>query len=260
MVALWSSFTWTGVLLAFLAGLAVCELNLFLTTAVLHRGMTHGAITYNKLFERLTVLWLWLTVCIPPLTWIAAHKHHHAHSDTEEDPHAPGEKGVWRVILLTWYYVPRWARRHWEYAETHYLRPFQDEKLYRFLDRPAVALTNFYLQIALSLLLGPIALAFWLGRIVPYMIGSGYVNAVGHTFGERPWPNLGTDASRLWHKLFGYLIGGEPLGHNFHHRHPRSPSFRPERFDPGLWFATRVLRGKPLEREFQPYPIAPTDE
>jgi hypothetical protein len=43
----------------------------------------------------------------------------------------------------------------------------------------------------------------------------------------------------------GYLTGGEPLGHNYHHRFPGSPVFRPHRFDPGYWFATAVLRGRP---------------
>jgi fatty-acid desaturase len=43
----------------------------------------------------------------------------------------------------------------------------------------------------------------------------------------------------------GYLVGGEPLGHNFHHRFPTSPTFRQTGFDPGLWFSMRILRGVP---------------
>jgi fatty-acid desaturase len=71
------------------------------------------------------------------------------------------------------------------------------------------------------------------------------VNAVGHTWGERPYGDSGTDSIGAWQKLAGYLTGGEPLGHNFHHRYPASPSFRPSSFDPGLWFAVRILRGVP---------------
>lgn len=244
----WTVFTWSQVGLALLVGLALCQLNLYLTSAVLHRGMTHRAIAYPRWLERVVAAWLWLTVCVPPLTWIAAHKHHHVHSDTDEDPHSPRRKGVWRVLLLTWYYVPVWARENWEYAEGRYLRSFRNERLLHFLDHPAVANTNFYGQVVLSLLLGPVAIAFWLSRLLPYMVMSGYVNSVGHTYGARQFDNLGTDADRPWQKLFGYINAGEPLGHNYHHRYPRSATFRPRRFDPGFWFATRILRGEPMRR------------
>jgi stearoyl-CoA desaturase (Delta-9 desaturase) len=244
----WTSFTWSQVGWAAFAGFAVCLLDNYLTSAVLHRGLTHGAIRYPAWLNRAVAVWLWLTVCVPPLSWIAAHRHHHAFSDTPEDPHAPGEKGVWRVLLLTWFYVTRWARSHRELAEERYLRSFRDERLLHFLDRKDVCYVNFYGQIALSLFFGPAGITFWVVRMVPYMVMNGYVNAIGHTFGERPFPNLGTDAAGLFLKGMGYLIGGEPLGHNYHHRYPTSARFRSQSFDPGYWFATAVLRGRPTPR------------
>lgn len=241
----WSSFTWQQVGLAALIGFILCELNQYLTTAVLHRGMTHSAIAYPRWLTRAVAAWLWITVCIPPLTWIAAHRHHHANSDTEEDPHAPSVKGFWHVLLLTWQDVPKWASTHRELAERLYLRPFREERLLHFLDSDRPRAANFYGQLILSVLLGPVAIAFWFGRLVPYMLLSGYVNAAGHTFGARPYSNLGTDADVPWQVLLGWFTGGEPLGHNFHHRHPMSATFRPQRFDPGYWFGTVLLRGKP---------------
>ena len=242
MVSIWS---WSALGWGLLAGLACCQLNLYLTSAVLHRGMTHEAIVYPRWLERWTAAWLWLTACTPPLTWIAAHKHHHVHSDTDGDPHSPLERGVWRVMLLTWYYVTRWSRANWTFAEERYLKRFRGERLLHFLDRRCVAYANFYGQIVLSVLAGPAGIACWLARIPLFMVLNGYVNAVGHAFGERPFPNLGTDAASWWQKALGYVIGGEPLGHNYHHRYPTSATFRPRRFDPGFWFATRILRGVP---------------
>jgi len=241
----WLDFQWQYVGIAALVGFAVCELNQYLTTAVLHRGLTHGALRFSPWLTRTVAAWLWLSVCIPPLTWIAAHRHHHANSDTEDDPHSPDVKGFWHVLLFTWQDVPRWARANRELSERLYLRPFRDERLLHFLDRDDVSTWNFYSQLILSLVLGPVAIAFWLGRLVPYMLLSGYVNAAGHTFGDRPYENRGTDAAGLVQTLLGWLSGGEPLGHNFHHRHPLSANFRPGRFDPGYWFATAVLRGQP---------------
>ena len=38
----------------------------------------------------------------PVLTWASTHRMHHAHSDTEQDPHSPKYKGFWRVYMNTW--------------------------------------------------------------------------------------------------------------------------------------------------------------
>ncbi len=245
----WTAFTWSELGWAMLAGFLLCELNNYLTSAVLHRGLCHGAIRYPAWLGRSVAAWLWATACVPPLSWIAAHRHHHANSDTDEDPHAPSRQGFWAVLLLTWYYVTRWSRRNPELARRKYLGSFAGERLLRLLDDKWVCYVNFYGQIAASVLLGPAAFVVWLWRVPIYMVLSGYVNAVGHTHGERPYPNLGTDAAGPVLEFFGYLIGGEPLGHNYHHRFPTAASFRPGRFDPGYWFATRVLRGVPRRAE-----------
>ena len=242
---IWTSFTWLQVGLALLVGLILCHVNLYLTSSVLHRGLCHGAIIYPGWLKRTVAAWLWLTACVPPLTWIASHLHHHAHSDTEKDPHAPSIKGFWKVLLLTWYYVPAWSRSNWEYAQRRYLNTYRNDRLLHFLDASNVANTNFYLQVFISIALGPVFIMFWLARIVPYMLLSGYVNASGHTHGNRPHDNLGTDAKGILQKCLGYLVGGETLGHNYHHRYSSSATFRPSKFDPGLWFATKMLRGAP---------------
>lgn len=237
-------FSWTAVAAAGAGGLLLTVFNLYLTSAVLHRGICHKAIVYPPWIRRVVAVWLWVTACVPPLAWVAAHLHHHANSDTEEDPHAPIFKGFWHVFLFTWYYVPVWAREHRGVAEQRYLGRFRNERLLHALDHPAMSLSNFYVQLGVSVLLGPVLLVFWLTRIVPYMLASGYVNAVAHTYGHREHENLGTDARGWWQRLFGWIVGGESLGHNYHHYRPGSATFTPERFDPGYWFATTVLRGK----------------
>jgi fatty-acid desaturase len=248
IVALWTSFAWSSVVAALIAGFAIGQLNVFLVSAVLHRGMCHKAIAYPNWVKRTIAVWLWVTVCTSPLEWIAAHLHHHANADTEDDPHAPAQKGFWQVLLLTWYYVPRWARANRDFARQRYLGSFKEERLLQYLDRPAVNSTNFHFQLIASVLLGPVTIAFWIARFVPYLLASGYVNSVAHTKGSRPYGDSGTDAVGLLQNIAGFLVGGEPLGHNFHHRYPGSPTFRRERFDPGFWFAVRILRGDPLAR------------
>jgi len=243
--ALWWDFSWTAVFVSVLAGGITCLPNLYLTSVVLHRGLCHRAIIYPRWLQLGVICWLWLTVCVTPLTWVAAHLHHHSKSDTAEDPHAPNVKGFWHVTLLTWYYVPLWMSSNLSLANKLYLKHLRHEKLLHILNHPRVAGANFYGQMILSLLLGPLAIAFWCSRIVPYMVFSGYFNAASHSVGARIYDNLGTDARGFRQTLIGYILGGESLGHNYHHAHPGSAAVRPSGFDPGFWFATRVLRGRP---------------
>ena len=238
----WSGFSWLHVGAAVAAGLALCQLDLLLTSAVVHRGMAHRAIAYPRWLERAVCVWAWLTEFARPLSWIAAHRHHHAHADTTEDPHAPGIRGAWKVTLLTWYYATAWTDANRALAAERYLGELRDERLLAFLDRRVVTSVNFYGQLVLGVL-HPVALGFLAGRLVPYMFSIGYMNAAGHLLGSRPYDNLGTDARGFWQTLAAFWLAGEPLGHNYHHRFPRSASFRPGRIEPGHWFATRILRG-----------------
>lgn len=40
----------------------------------------------------------------PVLTWVGVHRMHHAHTDTEHDPHSYRYKGFWTIYLNTWGY------------------------------------------------------------------------------------------------------------------------------------------------------------
>ena len=242
----WAAISWPDVALAAGAGLLLCELDLLLTSAVLHRGLAHRALAFPRAVERAVCVWAWLSEFARPLSWIASHRHHHAHADTADDPHSPWRKGPSRVVLLSWYYVTAWTDAHRDLARARYLGEFRDDRVLQLLDRPAVAALNFYGQLALSLL-HPVALALLAGRLLPYMLAIGYMNAAGHMVGSRRHDNLGTDARGFWPTLAAWLLAGEPLGHNLHHRFPRGASFRPAGIDPGHWFATRILRGEPAE-------------
>jgi stearoyl-CoA desaturase (delta-9 desaturase) len=244
-------FSWPEVGAAVGAGLLVCELDLLLTSAVLHRGLAHRAIAFPRWLTRAVCVWAWLTEFARPLTWIAAHRHHHRHADTEDDPHPPGLRGGWKVTLLSWYYLTAWMEANRAFAVRRYLGDFREERLLQWLDRRVVTAVNFYGQLGVSLL-HPVTLGFLAGRLLPYMLAIGYLNAVGHTRGARRFDNLGTDAVGFGQTLVALLLAGEPLGHNYHHRFPGSATFRPGRFDPGHWFATRILRGVPVRPPMAP--------
>ena len=48
----------------------------------------------------------------PAMTWAATHRQHHAHTDTELDPHSHSVKGMWAVYVNTWGYGFKIKRKY----------------------------------------------------------------------------------------------------------------------------------------------------
>ena len=69
-----------------------------------------------------------------------------------------------------------------------------------------------------------------------YLLGGGAINAIGHTWGKRPYPNRATNNQWL-----AWIVVGEGL-HNNHHTASTSPrlSLTSGDVDPG-WWAVRLL-------------------
>jgi len=71
-------------------------------SAGLHRYWAHKAFKANALYEIFTLYLSVLAGSRSPIGWIAAHRMHHHHSDTELDPHSPNTKGFWTVFFSLW--------------------------------------------------------------------------------------------------------------------------------------------------------------
>jgi stearoyl-CoA desaturase (delta-9 desaturase) len=92
--------------------------------------------------------------------------------------------------------------------------------------------------------LGPLAGLLAAGiHTVAYLGISAAVNAVGHTFGTRPYQNLATNNQWL-----AWISAGEGL-HNNHHAAPTSARFALARgqVDPGWWLVRLLLKTNQAE-------------
>jgi stearoyl-CoA desaturase (delta-9 desaturase) len=92
--------------------------------------------------------------------------------------------------------------------------------------------------------LGPLAGLLAAGiHTVAYLAISAAVNAVGHTYGKRPYDNLATNNQWL-----AWVSGGEGL-HNNHHAAPTSARFALAggQIDPGWWLIRLLLRTNQAE-------------
>jgi stearoyl-CoA desaturase (Delta-9 desaturase) len=238
--------SWTDWVAAFVAAFIVTQITIVLTTVYLHRALSHRALTIHPAVALPCRGVIWITTGMRPREWVAVHRKHHAATDTPEDPHSPAVVGFWRVQLGN---VGLYKKVAADQLNTRkYARDIPPDNLDRlFFDR---ALLGLGVGIAI-LVVGLWALGFplWVGFLaagvhaVAYVMLSGAINAVGHTYGKRPYDNSATNF-----QLLALVTAGEGL-HNNHHAAPTSARFALHRgeVDPGSWLV-RVLTACRLAR------------
>jgi stearoyl-CoA desaturase (delta-9 desaturase) len=94
------AFVWWGVPLVLLGNFVFGSLGINLG---FHRMLTHKAVAFPRMLER---LWVLCGVCClegSPLWWACVHRIHHQHSDAHADPHSPKESFFWGH--MQWIYI-----------------------------------------------------------------------------------------------------------------------------------------------------------
>ncbi|MDQ1521171.1 MAG: hypothetical protein QOI55_2244 [Actinomycetota bacterium] len=231
--------TWSHLLAAIVAAFIVTQLATAITTVYLHRALSHRALTVNPAVALPCRAFIWIATGMRPREWVAVHRKHHAATDTVEDPHSPAVVGFWRVQLGN---VGLYRKVAADQANTRkYARDIPADQLDRwFFDRAFVGLAvGITIIVALmwglgfGLVTGFVAAGL---HAVMYVMLSGSINAVTHTFGKRPHNNSATNL-----QLLALFTSGEAL-HNNHHAAPTSARFALQRgeVDPG-WWVVRAL-------------------
>ena len=219
----------------------VTQLSIFATTVYLHRVLAHRSLTVSPAVAMVFRVIIWIMTGITPRAWVAVHRRHHAFSDTPQDPHSPVVLGFWAVQLGNVKLYRDTIRDG--VTVTKYSKDLPPDRLDRALfDHSLLGLA---LGIAfLMWVLGPLAGLLAAGiHAVAYLTISAAVNAVGHTYGKRPYDNLATNNQWL-----AWISGGEGL-HNNHHAAPTSARFSLAggQVDPGWWLVRLLLRTNQAE-------------
>jgi len=196
--------------------------NVWVTSLVYHRHLTHRSVELNKWVARALTLYFQGMAFAPPLTWVASHTAHQAHTDSAADPYSPKVHGFWRVLALTPLLVTQWRVRGGPQVVVKYARRVPDRRFYELCDRTWWCLTMMTSFAAGSfLLLGWAGVLLYLLQSCGFYLVMGWFNAAGHTWGDRPYLNSGTNRQgALWH-VVNVCMAGELL-HNYHHHAPRS--------------------------------------
>ena len=243
-----ATFTWSG--------FVVAAVLLHLTGGVgvslgYHRIFTHQSLRVPRwLFRTIGVLGV-LAMEGGPITWVATHRRHHAHSDHLGDPHN-GRRGI-RWSQLEWLYRPNDARPTPD--EMQRLTPdLYGDPFYRFFAR-----SNLFWQIGLGLallLVGGWSWVIWgmFVRVVFTIHITGLVNSAAHNFGYQTYRTGDESRNNWWVALLTWGDGW----HNNHHAFPSSArhGLRWYELDP-TWLTICVLKLLGLARDVRiPTPAA----
>jgi stearoyl-CoA desaturase (delta-9 desaturase) len=235
--------SWSHLLAAVVAAFIVTQVTTAITTVYLHRALSHRALTVSPAVALPCRAMVWIATGMRPREWVAVHRKHHAATDTPEDPHSPAIVGFWRVQLGN---VGLYKKVAADQLNTRkYARDIPTDKLDRWLfDRAfvglAVGITVIVLimwALGFGLVTGFLAAGI---HAVMYVMLSGAINAVGHTFGTRPHDNSATNF-----QLLALITSGEGL-HNNHHAAPTSARFALQKgeVDPGWWIVRTLTAMK----------------
>jgi len=201
--AVWSGVTWQALGLC----LVLYWLRIFAIGAGYHRYFSHRAYATSRVFQFLLAFLAQSSAQKSVLWWAAKHRHHHLHSDTEEDVHSPRRHGFF-YSHVGWVF----ARRHdaTDLAKVADLAHYPELLwLHRWELTPAVVLAG------LCLLIGG-----WPGLIVGFLWSTVLVyhatfsiNSLAHVRGRQRYVT-GDDSRNNW--LLALVTMGEGW-HNNHH-------------------------------------------
>ncbi len=226
MILLWPiGFGWTtlGLLLGFYAftGLGI--------TVGYHRYFTHKSFDTSRFMKWVLGVAGSMATEGSILYWVATHRCHHQHSDSEHDPHSPHHHGdgMWAMIKGACH------------AHVGWMLPGERPDVPRYApdllkDRDIVLMSRLFplwvfLGLALPTVLGGVITLSWSGALLGFIWGglvrvllvhhiTWSINSVCHIWGSRPFNSHDHSRNNL---IFGILGFGEGW-HNNHHAFPAS--------------------------------------
>ena len=208
LAAFWTGVTTTSVLLA----ITLYVVRMFGVTAGFHRYFSHRSFKTSRAGQFLFALLAMSSAQKSVLWWAALHRHHHAHSDQEDDVHSPVHRSFF------------YSHVGWIFDKKHdatRLEDVPDLAKYpelRFLDRhqllPAIALgiLCFLIDGWPGLFIG-----FFLSTVFLYH-GTFFINSLAHVHGKQRYVT-GDDSRNNW--WLAVITLGEGW-HNNHHAYQRS--------------------------------------
>ncbi|UDG82130.1 hypothetical protein GJV44_00373 [Candidatus Vallotia cooleyia] len=206
-------------------------------TVYLHRHQAHRALDLHPIVSHFFRFWLWLTTGMVTGQWAAIHRKHHAKCETDDDPHSPKTRGIWKVLFEG----AELYRAEVKNKQTlkKYGHGTPDDWLERHIYAKHALLGVTIMALIDLTLFGVIGISVWAIQMIwiPFW-AAGVVNGLGHFWGYRNFNCADASTNLL---PWGILIGGEEL-HNNHHTYATSAKLSNKwyEFDMG-WMYIRIM-------------------
>lgn len=214
------------------------QLTIFSVTLYLHRSQAHRGVDFHPALAHFFRFWSWLTTGMITKEWVAVHRKHHAHCETELDPHSPQIVGIKKVFFEG---VELYRSATTNAADMEkYGRGTPDDWMERHVYAPHSSLGPTLMAVICVALFGVGGMAIWAVQALWIPIwAAGVVNGIGHWWGYRNFETTDT-ATNL--TPWGFWVGGEEL-HNNHHAFPSSAKFALRKFEFDIgWAVIRVCQ------------------
>ena len=217
----WVGWSWTAVSIA----VALYLVRMFAITAFYHRYFAHRTFRTSRLAQFAFAVLGNSAMQRGPLWWASVHRHHHKHSDQEEDLHSPGISGfIWSHIG----WITSNRNRPTEYDRIKDLTKFPElvwlnrcDQLVPWLFGGFLWLTGWLLERYAPGLgtNGPqlFVWGFFISTVV-LLHGTLCINSLAHVFGRKRFKTSDESRNSL---LLALVTLGEGW-HNNHHRYAHS--------------------------------------
>jgi stearoyl-CoA desaturase (Delta-9 desaturase) len=213
----WVGWSWTAVV----AAVVFYFVRMFAITGFYHRYFSHRTFRTSRVMQFILAMWGNLAIQRGALWWAAVHRHHHRHSDTDEDIHSARTKGF------------LWSHIGWMTSSKNFPT---DYKLVRDLAQfPELVFLNRF-DLIVPAIFGVLLFAF--GALLSWMFpglgtsglqlfvwgffvssvfllhGTLFINSLAHVWGTRRFTTDDDSRNNFWLAL---VTLGEGW-HNNHHR------------------------------------------
>ena len=208
VAAFWTGITWQAVAIC----IALYWLRMFGIGAGYHRYFSHRSYSTGRFLQFILAFLAQSSAQKSVLWWAAKHRHHHLHSDTQQDVHSPRHKGF-VYSHLGWVF----SRKHdaTDLVKVADLASFPELRwLHKFEVMPAAVLAVLCFLIA-----------GWSGLVIGFLWSTVLVyhatfciNSLAHVHGRKRYVT-GDDSRNNW--LLAFFTLGEGW-HNNHHAYQSS--------------------------------------
>jgi stearoyl-CoA desaturase (delta-9 desaturase) len=218
--------------------------RMFGVTGGYHRYFSHRSYKTSRVVQFLLAFLAQTSAQRGALWWAAKHRHHHRHSDTEDDVHSPRLRGFW------------YSHMGWVVQKQHDATDF--DSIPDLTKYPELVWLNRHKYLPATVLaVLCLALGGWSGLVVGFVWstvllyhGTFFINSLAHVHGSTRYVT-GDDSRNNW--WLAVITLGEGW-HNNHHAYQRSTrqGFRWYEFDPTFyvlktlsWFGVVWELGEP---------------